>query len=93
MNPILQSTSIQVVLEREGLEVRGWVILQDLLKAIQEKGPIAHSVARMLSGIDTSADVDAVPEYFAKAPAELIDAAARKAAAAKTDAKRCCRMS
>jgi hypothetical protein len=78
MNPILQSTSIQVVLEREGLEVRGWVILQDLLKAIQEKGPIAHSVARMLSGIDTSADVDAVLEYFAKAPAELIDAAARQ---------------
>ena len=44
----------------------------------QEKGPIANSIARRLSGIDTSADVDAILEYFAKAPSELIDAAARQ---------------
>jgi hypothetical protein len=77
MDPITLPTSAQVILERDGLEIRGWLVLQELLHAIREKGPIARSFARMLSGTDTTADVSAILEYLAKAPATLLDAANR----------------
>jgi hypothetical protein len=78
MDPIALPASAQVILERNGLEVRGWLVLQELLHAIREKGPIARSFSRVLSGISTSADVGAILEYLAKAPTTILDAADRQ---------------
>jgi hypothetical protein len=49
IDPIALPSSAQVILERDGAELRGWLILQELLHAIREKGPIARSVGRVLS--------------------------------------------
>ncbi|WP_134500633.1 phospholipase D family protein [Microvirga pakistanensis] len=78
MDPITLSASAQVILERDDVEVRGWLMLEKLLDAIREKGPVARSVARMLSGSDTPADVAAVLEYLAQNPSSLIKAAERQ---------------
>lgn len=48
MDPIALPTSAQAILERDVIEARGWLVLQELLHAVQEKGPIARSVSRML---------------------------------------------
>lgn len=58
---------------RRGLEkVRGWVILQDTLTLIRERGPIAESILRTLAGNDDPLDLRAILEYFAQNPTALL---------------------
>ena len=71
-------TAIQLVLERGGIEARGWLMHSDLLRAIKAKGPAIRALARMLGGVGVTADVVAVLEYFAQSPANLIEAAMRQ---------------
>lgn len=78
IDPIALASSAQVIFERGGDELRGWLVLQDLLHAIRERGPVARSFGRIMSGTATAADATAILEYLAKAPATFIDAADRQ---------------
>lgn len=77
LEPIALGTSVQVVLIREDQEVRGWLVLCDLIRDISRRGPIARVMARMASGLDTVSDVAAILDYFARDPKVLFDAAER----------------
>ena len=77
-DPIARSSSVQLILERSQAELRGWVILEEILRAVREKGPIARSFGRVLSGTSTSADIAAFLDYLIRAPQETLDAADRQ---------------
>lgn len=77
MDPLSLATSAQVILIREDAELRGWLILRDLIAAISRRGPIARVINRVMSGLDSLADVGAILDYFARDPQVLFDAAAR----------------
>ncbi|NKM44144.1 hypothetical protein GFL91_03865 [Rhizobium leguminosarum bv. viciae] len=77
MDPLTLATSVQVILIRGDIELRGWLILRDLIGAISRRGPIARVINRIISGLDTLADVGAILDFFARDPQLLFDASAR----------------
>ncbi|MBY5660450.1 phospholipase D family protein [Rhizobium leguminosarum] len=77
MDPLSLATAAQVILIREDVELRGWLILRDLISAISRRGPIARVINRIMSGLDSLADVGSILDFFARDPQVLFDAAAR----------------
>lgn len=77
LEPLGLGTSVQIILIRGDAEVRGWLVLRDLIRDISRRGPIARAMARMMSGLDTVSDVANILDYFAKNPKALFDAATR----------------
>lgn len=77
-DPIARSSSVQIILECQDTELRGWLVIEEMLGAARENGPIARSLGRMLSGSSTSADIAAILEYLARAPEAALDAADRR---------------
>lgn len=77
MDPIALGSAAQVILIRGEIELRGWLVLRDLIQAISRRGPIARAIGRILSGLDTLNDVGAILDYFARDPKLLFDAAER----------------
>jgi hypothetical protein len=78
VDPIARASSVQFILERQDIELRGWVALEEMLRAVREKGPVARSLGRVLSGTSTSADVAAILDYLIRAPEAVLDAADRQ---------------
>lgn len=81
VDPIARSSSVQLLLERQDNELRGWVALEEMLRAVREKGPVARSLGRVLSGTSTSADISAILDYLVRAPEAAIESADRQGGA------------
>lgn len=77
MDPLSLATAAQVIFIKGDLELRGWLILKDLIAAISRRGPIARVINRIMSGLDSLGDVGSILDFFARDPEVLFDAAAR----------------
>lgn len=77
IDPISLGSSAQVIFIRGTKELRGWLVIRDIINAISRRGPIARSIGRLMSGLDTLGDVGAILEYFANDPETLFDASER----------------
>ncbi|GMO20757.1 hypothetical protein BwSF21_14820 [Bradyrhizobium ottawaense] len=81
VDPIARASSVQLILERKDTELRGWLVIEEMLGAVREKGPIARSLGRILSGTSASADIAAILQYLARTPEAALDAADRQCGA------------
>ena len=81
----VKGTSVQIVLERDEREIRGWVTMPGL----DAKGPrarVARAIGRMHAGSD-AADIQAILEYLLAFPDEFLEAAwARRGGMSMRDA-------
>lgn len=77
MDPIALGSAAQVIFARGDVELRGWLVLRDLIRAISIRGPIARAISRIISGLDSLGDIGAILDYFAGDPKPLFDASER----------------
>ncbi|CAK07653.1 conserved hypothetical protein [Rhizobium johnstonii 3841] len=76
-DPMRVASSVQLILLRDAVELRGWLILRGFIDAMNRRGPIARSLGRMIAGIETLNDLTAIMEYVSREPRAFIDAAQR----------------
>ena len=76
-DPIRVASSVQVILSRGDLELRGWLVQRGFIDAMNRRGPIARSIGRMISGLETIGDLTAIMDYVSKEPRAFLDAAER----------------
>lgn len=62
----------QIILGRVGYEIRGWVIFDQVLGAVQERGPLAEAMIRMLGGSEESDDLSVILSFFAINPTAFL---------------------
>ncbi|WP_417433676.1 hypothetical protein [Hoeflea sp.] len=77
MDPIALGSAAQVIFIRGETELRGWLVLRDLIKEVSRRGPIARAIGRLMSGLDTLGDVGTILDYFARDPMVLFDTSER----------------
>lgn len=77
-NGLVRST--QLVLSRDASEVRGWVVFDQILGAVRERGPVAEAMIRMLGGSEEPDDIAAVLSFFVANPGAFLDEDARSPA-------------
>jgi hypothetical protein len=76
-DPVRAASSIQVILSREAMEMRGWLILRGFIDGMNRRGPIARSIGRMIAGLETLSDLTAIMDYVSRDPGAFIEAAER----------------
>ena len=76
-DPISLGSAAQLIFMRGAMELRGWIILRDLLTSINRRGPIARVIGRILGGLGSVGDDGLLLDYLAHDPAALFEAAVR----------------
>lgn len=64
--------AVQLVLSRDGEEAAGWLIMDQILEAVRERGRTAEAVARILAGAGDADDIAAMLAFFADNPEALL---------------------
>jgi hypothetical protein len=64
--------AVQLVLTRDAEEAAGWLIMDQILEAVRERGRTAEAVARILAGAGDADDIAAMLAFFADNPEALL---------------------
>lgn len=67
---LLRST--QLVLMRDGVEVRGWLAFDHVLAAVRERGPVAVAILRTLAGYEEPEDLAVILSFFVSDPTAFL---------------------
>jgi hypothetical protein len=65
--------SAQLVLARDADEVRGWVVFDQILGAVRERGPVAEAMIRTLAGSEEPDDIAVILSFFVANPGAFLD--------------------
>lgn len=65
--------SAQLVLARDADEVRGWVVFDQILGAVRERGPVAEAMIRALAGSEEPDDIAVILSFFVANPGVFLD--------------------
>jgi hypothetical protein len=64
--------AVQLVFKRDAEEAAGWLIMDQILEAVRERGRTAEAVARILAGAGDADDIAAMLAFFADNPEALL---------------------
>jgi hypothetical protein len=62
----------QLVLAKDGAEVRGWLGFDQILAAVRERGPLAEAMIRLISGAGEPDDLAAILSFFVSNPEAFV---------------------
>lgn len=72
-DPWRLTRATQLVLARGDREVRGWLVLDQLIGAVRERGHVAEAMIRALSGAEDPSDLTTIIGFFAENPEAFLD--------------------
>jgi hypothetical protein len=78
---------LRLVLRNGKKQVSGWVMLAPYLEAVRERGSVAESIIRIVSGFENNSDIEVILEFFAESPQALVSLASSHARTAGSDTK------
>lgn len=64
--------STQLVLARDAIEIRGWLVFNHVLGAVRERGPVAEAMLRTLAGAEEPDDLAVILSFFVANPASFL---------------------
>lgn len=65
--------STQLVLARDAAEIRGWVVFDQILGAVRERGPVAEAMIRTLAGSEEPDDLAVILSFFVANPGAFLE--------------------
>lgn len=65
--------STQLVLTRDASDVRGWVVFDQILGAVRERGPVAEAMIRTLAGAEEPDDLAVILSFFVANPGAFLE--------------------
>ncbi len=71
VDPLQFGRAPQLTLARDGVAATGWLVLEHVLSAVRERGPIAEAITRVLAGAGVADDIAAILAFFAENPEAL----------------------